>query len=352
MTYAHSTTKRTKGKHLTAIERGQIAAWLEEKLSHGEMSRRLDVSRQTVSNELTRGTVKQMRKINGVIHYYHKYDPDYAQNRYKEKRQDCHRASKFHQVRAFLAYFIEQFKKADYAPDVAVGVAKRHHLFFPEEMVCTTTLYKYIDQQLLEVRNIDLQNQVSRKRTTKQSRRNKKVLGQSIEERPAHVENRTEFGHFEIDTVVGKREGSETALLTLTERKSRFELIRLIDNKDADSVTYALQNLIKEFGSSTFKRVFQSITSDNGSEFASLTETLDEYCSVYFTHPYTSCERGTNENHNRMIRRKIPKHESLEGYSRKNIQDIELGMNDLPRRILDYRTPRELFEQEVQLVVS
>lgn len=250
------------------------------------------------------------------------------------------------------AYFTEQFKKADYAPDVVVGVAKRHQLFFPEEMVCTTTLYTYIDQLLLEIRNIDLQNQVSRKRTTKQKRKNKKVLGKSIEDRPAYVEDRTEFGYFEIDTVVGKREGSETALLTLTERKSRFEFIRLIDNKDADSVAYALQNLIKEFVSSTFKWVFQSVTSDNGSEFASLTETLEGRCPVYFTHPYTSCERGTNGNHNRMIRRKIPKHESLEGYSRKDMQGVEQGMNDLPRRILDYRTPRELFEQEIQLVVS
>ncbi|MCB5952811.1 IS30 family transposase [Enterococcus sp. BWT-B8] len=173
------------------------------------------------------------------------------------------------------------------------------------------------------MRNVDLQNQVSRKRTTRQSRKNKKVLGKSIEEHPAHVEERTEFGHFEIDTVVGKREGSETALLTLTERKSHFELIRLIDNKDADSVAYALQHLIKEFGSSIFKGVFQSVTSDNGSEFASLTKTLKDHYAVYFTYPYTSCERGTNEKHNRMIRRKIPKHESLEGYSRKDIQEIE-----------------------------
>lgn len=350
MTYSHSTTKREKGKHLTSIERGKIAGWLEEKVSNREMARRIGVHHTTIANELIRGKVEQVRKINGIKHTYVKYDPEYSQNRYQANRMNCHRASKFDQVKAFLAYFIERFQTADYAPDVAVGVAKINSLFLPSEMVCTTTLYKYIDAQLLEIRNIDLQCKVGRKTAKKRLRTNKKVLGQSIEERPKHIENREEFGHFEIDTVIGKRGGSETALLTLTERKSRFEIIRLIDGKDADSVAYSIKQLIYQFGPTNFKKVFKSITSDNGSEFATLTETLRDYSNVYFTHPYTSCERGTNENHNRMIRRKIPKHESMERYSRKDVQQIEDGMNDLPRKILGYRTPRQQFEQEAQII--
>ncbi|MCB5950941.1 IS30 family transposase [Enterococcus sp. BWT-B8] len=352
MTYTHSTIERRKGKHLTSIERGKIAGWLEEALSHGEIARRIGVNRQTISNELARGTVEQVRKVNGIKHFSMKYDPEFAQNRYEIKRQNCHRPCKFVQVRSFLAYFVKLFKTADYAPDVVVGTTKRTGLFSPEEMVCTTTLYKYIDAQLLEVRNIDLNCQVSRKRTKKYTRKNKKVLGQSIEERPAHIEERQEFGHFEIDTVIGKRGGAETTLLTLTERKSRFEIIRLIDGKDADSVAYGIRQLIKEYGSRSFKRLFKTITSDNGSEFTTLAATLKGYCEVYFTHPYTSCERGTNENHNRMIRRKIPKYESLEQYGRKDIQRIEDGMNDLPRRILGYQPPRQQFEQEAFIVVS
>lgn len=350
MTYSHSTTEREKGKHLTAIERGIIAGWLAEGLSHGEIARRIGVSRQTISNEVTRGKVTQVRKINGIKHTYVTYDPDYAQNRYESNRQNCHRQSKFNQAKAFLAYYVQQFHQADYAPDVAVGVAKRHQLFLPEEMVCTTTLYKYIDQQRLEVRNIDLQNKVSRKVMKSRPRKNKKILGQSIEDRPTHIDLREEFGHFEIDTVIGKRGGSETVLLTLTERKTRFELIRLIDSKDADSVTYALHQLIRQFGKTVFRCVFKTITSDNGAEFSSLAETLKGYCDVYFSHPYTSCERGTNENHNRMIRRKIPKHQSLDQYSRKTVQAVEDGMNDLPRKILGYMTPKQQFDQEVSLI--
>lgn len=350
MTYSHSTTERKKGKHLTATERGKIAGWMAESISHGEMARRIGVSRQTISNEVNRGMIQQVRKINGIKHTYLKYDPDYSQNRYETNRQNCHRPSKFDQVKAFLAYFVHQFRQADYAPDIAVGVAKKEKLFLPEEMVCTTTLYHYIDQQRLEIRNIDLQNKVGRKVTKPRPRKNKKILGQSIEDRPVHIEDRQEFGHFEIDTVIGKRGGSETALLTLTERKTRFEMIRLIDSKDADSVTHALRQLIKQFGPKAFCQVFKTITSDNGSEFAALTETVKDYCDVYFTHPYTSCERGTNENHNRMIRRKIPKHESLDSYSRAAVQAIEDGMNNLPRKILNYGTPKQQFNKEVSHV--
>lgn len=352
MTYSHSTTERPKGKHLTAIERGKIAGWLEEKVSNREMARRIGVHHTTIANELKRGRLEQVRKINGIKQLYVKYDPEHAQFSYETNRLNCHRSAKFDQVKSFLAYFIEKFRTVDYAPDVVVGMAKSNALFLPTEMVCTTTLYKYIDAQLLEIRNIDLQDKMRRKLPKKQPRKNKKILGKSIEERPAHIENREEFGHFEIDTVVGKRGGSGTALLTLTERKSRFEIIRLIDGRDADSVAYALKQLIHQWGPKNFKNVFKSITADNGSEFATLAETLREYTEVYFTHPYTSCERGTNENHNKMIRRKIPKHESIDAYGRKDIQQIEDGMNDLPRKILGYATPRQLFEQEVQSAAS
>ncbi len=248
--------------------------------------------------------------------------------------------------------FTQLFKEVGHSLDAVVGRIKREKCFLPEEMVCTTTLYAYINAQLLEVRNIDLLSKLKRKTTTKRNRKNKKILGQSIEKRPAEVLTRECFGHFEIDTVIGKRNGSETALLTLTERKTRFEIIRLIDSKETDSVSYAITHLIQEFGPTRFKHVFKSITPDNGSEFALLADIMKDYCPVYFTHPYTSCERGTNETHNRMIRRTLPKSQSLETCSRKEVQRIADQMNQLPRKVLDYATPQECFEREVCLAVN
>jgi len=180
--------------------------------------------------------------------------------------------------------------------------------------------------------------------TKKRPEKNRKVLGKSI----SSVTSREEFGHFEIDTVIGRRNGAETALLTLTERKTRFEIIRAID---AAFVTYAINQLIHEYGAS-FSSVFRSITSDNGSEFAQLSDSLSGLTDVYLTHPYTSCERGTNENHNRMIRRYIPKGASIDAYSRQFIEEIAEKMNQLPRKILGYLTPQTAFEQAPKQTLS
>ncbi|WYJ91349.1 hypothetical protein A5888_003117 [Enterococcus sp. 9E7_DIV0242] len=215
MTYPHSSPKHKKGGHLSAIERGKIAGWLAEKLSNCEIARRISVHHTTIANELERGQVKQIRKINGIKYIYVTYNPEYTQSSYETKRQKCHRPTKFNQVKAFLAYFVERFQTVAFAPDVAVGVTKSTGLFHLSEMVSTTTLYKYIDEQRLEIRNIDFLHKLGRKNNQKRTLMNKKILGKSIESPPEHVESREEFGHFEIDTVIDKRKGTETALLML-----------------------------------------------------------------------------------------------------------------------------------------
>ena len=112
----------------------------------------------------------------------------------------------------------------------------------------------------------------------------------------------------------------------------------------AISVTKTL-NKIKEFFGSKFNDVFKSITADNGSEFADLSELeLKTKTKVYFTHPYSSFEKGTNESHNELIRRFIPKGKQISYYLLETISFIENWMNILPRKILDYNTTEELFE--------
>ena len=91
-----------------------------------------------------------------------------------------------------------------------------------------------------------------------------------------------------------------------------------------------------------------TITADNGSEFSDLAEKFQKVMGIYFTHPYSSWERGTNENHNGIIRRWIPKGTSIEDYSRSYIQSVEDKMNYLPRRIHGFKTPHELFEEELK----
>lgn len=333
-----NTIKRTKGQHLTEIERGEIASLHNLNYSNRQIAAIIGVCPQTINNEIDRGTVDQLKKINNKLVYSTSYFPDTAQTNYENNRLRCHRPSKFNQVKPFLGFFVNQFKKEQWSPDATVGRAHAKKLFESNEMVSTSTLYKYIDLQLLEIKNIDLAEKSHRPTKRHVSKKHKRVLGRSIEERPDNVDDRLEFGHFEIDTVVGKRNGHESVVLTLIERKTRFEIMRLIDGRDSDSVDYAMNEIKESYGD-----VIKSITTDNGPEFTNLEYTMSEICDVYFTHPYTSSERGTNEVHNRMIRRDLPKGLSLDAVSPRSISAINSRLNNLPRKILEYQTPQESF---------
>lgn len=223
--------------------------------------------------------------------------------------------------------------------------------FTKEERVRTKTLYNYIDVELLEIKNIDLPFKV--KRTTKppRIRKHKKHLGTSICERPSFINDRLDFGHWEIDTVIGCKKKSDPTLLTITERMTRKEIIRKLPDKTAVSVQNILYKLDKEAGP-YFSRLFKSITADNGSEFAELA-TLESKtdAKVYFAHPYTSSERGTNERHNGLIRRFIPKGKDLNQYSTETICCIQTWCNTLPRKILRDKTPDEAFEDQLRILL-
>lgn len=158
-------------------------------------------------------------------------------------RLNCHRPNKFAATSHFLAWYVNQAKTEHWSPDAAVGAARRAKLFTPEEMVCTTTLYRYIDDQRLEIRNIDLVEKANRRTNQHKSTKHKRLAGRSIEERPKAVERRKQFGHWEMDTVVGKRNGRESVILSLIEPKTRCQLLRLIDSRDsAFSTTRKLNN--------------------------------------------------------------------------------------------------------------
>ena len=147
--------------------------------------------------------------------------------------------------------------------------------------------------------------------------------------------------------VVGQKSGNDQALLTLVERKSREYWMLPIKNRHADSVMEAFHTL-QGIYSEHFSQVFKTITTDNGSEFSRLSE-LEELSEtlVFYTHLYTSCEKGTNERHNGIMRRFIPKGKRINDFDPDYIAGIEIWCNSLPCKILDYRTLDEVFEDEL-----
>jgi IS30 family transposase len=339
----NNTTISRTNKHLNAFERGQIQLLNAEGRSPYAIGKRLKRASNTIRNELRRGTVSQI-KVNKVVNIYY---PDAGQAVYEKNRANCGPKFKFLSCANFIRFVEEKFFDNIHSVDSICGVAKLRNLFDKDKMVCTKTLYNYINLGLLRISNIDLPLKVKRSTKKKRIRKHKKVLGRSISERSAEINDRSEFGHWEIDSVIGKKTKGQPTLMTITERKTRKELIRKMPDQSSESIMNALKTLANEAGD-LFSTVFKSITADNGSEFSELAS-LEEITgtSIYFAHPYTSSERGTNERHNGLIRRFIPKGKSLHNYSKDDIAKVQNWCNTLPRKILNYLTPDEAFDDEL-----
>ena len=173
----------------------------------------------------------------------------------------------------------------------------------------------------------------------------------SIDYRPEEANTREVYGHWEGDLVIGtKKRGS--VLFTLTERKTREEIIVKIAGKKAEYVAQALDMIEKKY-KKIFYEKFKKITFDNGGEFRnwkSLEKSYDKRrkkprIQVYYAHPYCSGERGSNENANRLIRRFIPKGIDITQISEEFIQYIENWINNYPRAMFKYKSTNEILSE-------
>ncbi|VLR41694.1 IS1239 transposase [Streptococcus pneumoniae] len=268
----------TKAKHLTIDSRRLIERWKKEGKSNREIASLLGKVPQTIHTEIKRGTVRQCL---GKGRFKEVYSADYAQQSYENNRK-------------------RSVRKSSVTKELKEKILHYHNQKFS------------LDK--------------------KQASINFKPAGQSIEQRPEAINLRLENGHDEIDTVLLTR-AKNYCLLVLTDRKSRHQIIRLIPNKSAEVVNQALKLILKQ-------HKILSITADNGTEFNRLFDVFSKE-HIYYAHPYASWERGTNENHNRFIRRWLPK--GTKKMTPKEVAFIEKWINNYPKKCLNYKSPREDF---------
>lgn len=256
-----------------------------------------------------------------------------------------------------LARYIEEtIIEKDCSPAAVLGYAMMEGRKF-KTSVSAATIYSYIKKGLfLRITQVDLPRHGKRKHGYKKVKTKKDQArasaGESIERRGDEVVERKVFGHWEMDTVYSKKNSTKKALLVLTERKTRREIIVLIPNRKAETVVRALDALERKFGAVNFRKIFKSITVDNGSEFAAVEEMERSAINktiprtkVYFCHPYSSWERGSNENANIMIRRKHPKGTDFNKVSPTQVAATETWINNYPRKILGYRSSEVAFRE-------
>ena len=339
-------TEHRKGQHLTSEERHLIEVRLnKDKHTVYQIAKELGRPYNTVKNEIKRGTVLQ---YNGKVE---RYKADAGYSKYLENRKESRRKYKWMEVTAFIQYVVKHFKEDNWSLDACAGRAISDGSFTRSETLCTKTLYNYVNSGLLPIANTDLPEKLRRNTKCHKVRENKKILGKSIEERPGEIDLREEFGHWEIDSVLGKKGKDEPTVISLTERKCRFSFWLKVRDHSAEALDEVASKLFENFGDK-YREVFKTITADNGSEFANLSHLEENGIGVYFTHPYTSCEKGTVECHNRMLRRFIPKGKSINDYTADDIMIFADIINGLPRKILSYHTPEELLDAELDLIFA
>lgn len=251
-----------------------------------------------------------------------------------------------------LAAWLEnKIKNEKYSPATALKTIEREGKAFSVTIKSPHTIYSYIDKGVFgALKNEDLPVRGNKKRGyTSYVRKLKRApRGESIERRPDDIKTREEFGHWEMDTVVSARPGRK-ALLVMDERKTRRRILRLLDANTTENVVNALDEIERGLGGS-FSTIFRSITCDNGSEFADaagIQRSVDggTRTKMYSCHPYSSYERGTNECGNRLVRRWKPKGSTFDDLTPEAVQALEDWINNYPRKLLEWRTAEELFQE-------
>lgn len=346
--YITNLAERKRGQHLQREERGAIQTLKRQGLSNRAIARALGCSPTTVGNELQRGTPPRKSNKGRA--------PGYSAKRgeavYRSNRLRSRKPHKLLSCGRFVSWVVTQVREHKWSLDACTGYAKRHGLFSSKEMVCTRTLYHEAWAGNLPIEIMELPEAVKRKHSrSSKPRKNKKNFGKSIDLRSEIASQRMEEGHWEGDTVVGKRAGKEAVVFSLLEKKTETYMAFLIPGKTSEAVMAAMQRLKAEYGDH-FAQVFKTITVDNGSEFADFAQCEDWGTEVFFAHPYTSWERAQNERHNGLFRAFVPKGASLQNYSAEYILSAADELNARPRKKLGYATPEELFDGFLDRVYS
>lgn len=345
-----------KYHHLNKKDRIKIESLINQKDDNGKrlfnntyIANYLGVHKSTISRELRKRRKEKMNIRTGKTKTL-PYTATYAQDDANFKRGLSKGEYKLREYKKMAKFIEDKIKNDKWAPDVIVGYMKTHNMFNYSGFtsITTPTIYNAIRYHIINVKLEDTRRMKYKKEYDYKDKNDLPAskAEYSINNRPDEINKRLYFGNFELDTIIGTRRGKHECLMTLTERKTRFELIFKLKGKTAEEVVNKF-NQIKEFFKANYNKIFKSITTDNGTEFSDFLSIIkDTKTKIYFCHPYCSGEKGTNEKHNSMIRYFIPKGTLIENYSVNDINKIADWMNNYPRKILNYKTPLEALQEE------
>lgn len=315
--------------HLNYLKRCQILTLWKAGFNQTQIANEVGVHKSTISREFNRN-ITFVRTKYGCWRYKPDYAQHYADDRRKAKRH-------FYKFTEEVSEFVKEKLLLDWSPEQISGYAKRWDLF----SISHERIYQFILEDKARggtlYTHLRHQHKSYRKRYGSPKRASNLRNRTMIDERPKIVDDKCRIGDWEIDTIIGKHH--KQAIVSIVERVSKFTLLKKLEKKDSDTLKDAtIEALLK------YKSYVHTITSDNGSEFARHELISDKLAAdFYFAHPYSSWERGLNENTNGLVRQYIKKGSALT-----DITDVELAiisdkLNARPRKTLGYTSPNEIF---------
>jgi IS30 family transposase len=313
-------------KQLNAADRKVVETLLQENYSVKEIANKLGKNRSTIYRELLRCPKDA-------------YQADLADLVYQANRTKCKQIGKIFTYE--IADFIITKVKLGWSPEQIVGWLKKEKIKSP----CIETVYKFIYEYPPNKAEKLYQylrhgHKKRRKYTTGRKVQKSKIPNQvSIHERPINVLSRKEFGHFEGDSVIFP---NKKAINTLNELKTGIVKFTLLDRKTSEGTQKAQTKRLKEF------HKIKTLTLDNGTEFTDHQEVSKATgIKIYFCDPYSSWQRGSNENTNMLLRGYLPKRRNIDDLTQKELDDIAEELNNRPRKRLGFLTPFEAYQKEL-----
>lgn len=323
-----------KFKQLTYHDRLNIEIMMKKKYSKKEIAEFVGCDLSTIYRELKRGAyTRRNSDYTEIVAYSADVGQKYNETREKNKSVGV-------DISDSMSEYIRTSIRKKWSVRALVGYAETHNI----PIKSYSTIYSYIKRGLI----VGVGKKAIHKHKSKYKRvhfQKQYKLYPSISLRPVEVNSRSAVGHWELDTVVGKRNGIKETLLVLTERKTRFEIVRKMPDRTSCSVVECLKDII----TSATKKIFHSITCDNGVEFSDYMN-LSKFAAFYYCHAYSSWERGSNENANRLIRKIYPKGSSFDKLTSKDIYNLQKYINEYPRSIFNYSNAETMFKNEIDKI--
>jgi IS30 family transposase len=316
-----------KYNQLTLEKRYHILALIKQGLKQKEIAIEIDVHPSTISRELKRNRINNQA-----------YSAEQAQVQSTVRHKQKHKRKA---ITKRIEKYIRDKLKEDWSPEQISGRLRREK----DITIHHETIYRFIYTNKANggrlYKHLRHKNKKYHKRSNEYGQRGVIIDRVMIDKRPKVVDKKSRIGDLEIDTVIGKNHVG--ALVTIVDRKSKFALIKKVKSKQAKEVTAALIEMLTPIAP-----VVQTITSDNGKEFAYHKEVSKAIkADFYFANPYHSWERGLNEHTNGLIRQYLPKQTDFTQTSKEEIVTVQNSINHRPRKSLNYQTPYEVFFKEV-----